>query len=172
MNITEWIIIISFFIIVSGTNIYLVWLFLRNAEKNRKVELLLKTHEMMMPLRLQAYERLILFLERISIDMLLTRHSRSGITSRQLHTELLSSIRKEFEHNISQQLYVSAKAWEMIKNARAEIVKIINLAAESTDPKAPGIDLSKKILEDISNIDKLPLQKAIDYIKQEAKEIF
>ena len=84
---------------------------LLNAEKQRMTELLMKSHEITIPLRLQAYERIILFLERISIDSMLTRLNQPGMSCRQMHTEIISTIRNEYEHNLSQQVYVSAKAW-------------------------------------------------------------
>jgi hypothetical protein len=133
---------------------------------------LLKNHEITIPLRLQAYERIILFLERISIDSLLVRYNTQGAKSRQLHTDLLAAIRNEYEHNISQQVYISPKAWEMVKNARSQIVKVINTAAEQTDNAAPAIELSKKIIEGIGEFPKSPTQTAIDFVKNEVQALF
>jgi hypothetical protein len=151
---------------------YLVRTFIKNAEHTRKSEMLIKNHEITIPLRFQAYERIALFLERISIDSLIMRHNHAGLTSRQLHSELLTSIRNEYEHNLSQQVYMSAKAWEMVKNARAQMIKIINTAAEKTNPSSASIELSKNILDTVGEYDKSPTQNALDYIKLEIKELF
>lgn len=159
-------------VLVAALVIYLVHKFIAEAQNQRKADQLLKNHEITIPLRLQAYERIVLFLERISIDSLLVRHSPQGLKSRQLHTELLASIRNEYEHNISQQVYISPKAWEMVKNARAQIVKVINTAAEQTDSAAPGIELSKKIIEGIGEFPKSPTQTAIDFVKNEVQALF
>jgi hypothetical protein len=141
--------------------------FLKNSEGQRKAELMMKGHEITLPLRLQAYERIVLFLERISIDSLLMRNNQPGMNSRQLHSELLSAIRNEYEHNLSQQVYMSAQAWEMVKNARVQMIKIINTAAEKVNPTLPAIELNKQILENIGEYQKTPTQLAIDFIKTE-----
>lgn len=154
------------------TTWFLVKSFLNNAEKLRRIEFMMKTHEISLPLRLQAYERITLFLERIAIDSLLLRFNQPGMTSRQLHSELLSSIRNEYEHNLSQQVYMSAQAWEMVKNARAQMIKIINTAAEKTNPNLPSIELSKNILDNIGEYSKSPTQNALDFIKSEIRGLF
>jgi hypothetical protein len=158
-------------LIVFATTWLLIWYFFRVYDKQRRVELALKGHEITLPLRLQAYERITLFLERISVDSLLTRVNQPGMNSRQLHNELLSSIRSEFEHNLSQQVYMSNRAWEMVKNARAQMIKIINASAEKTDPGTPALELSKNIIDRISDFDKTPTQAAIEFLKKEVQEI-
>ncbi len=154
------------------TTWFLVSSFLKNGQKQRNVDLLMKNHEIITPLRFQAYERITLFLERISMDSLLMRLNQPGMNCRQLHTELLGAIRNEYEHNLSQQVYMSAKAWEMVKNARVQIIKIINTAAEKTDPTFPAIELNKKILENLSEYSKSPTQVAIDFLKTEIRGLF
>ncbi len=152
------------------------WIILRsllqNFEKQRNVELLMKSHEITIPLRFQAYERIILFLERISIDSLLTRLNQPGMNSKQLHSELIASIRSEYEHNLSQQVYISTKSWEMVKSARSQIIKLINTSNETTNPTASAIELCKNILENIGEFPKSPTQTAIDFIKTEIQELF
>ncbi len=154
------------------TTWFLVSSFLKSAQKQRNTEFLMKNHEIIVPLRLQAYERITLFLERISIESLLMRLNQPGMKSMQLHTELLTAIRSEYEHNLSQQVYMSAKAWEIVKNARAQMIKIINTAAEKTDPSLPALELNRKILENISDYSKSPTQVAIDFLKDEIRELF
>ena len=159
-------------LIVGLITFFLVRSFMREAESQRRSEQLLKNHEITIPLRLQAYERIMLFLERISIDSMLMRHNHPGATSRQMHTEMLAAIRSEYEHNISQQVYISPKAWEMVKNARSQIIKVINTSAEKTNPAAPSIELSKKIIEEIGEYPKSPTQTAIDFLKDEIRTLF
>jgi hypothetical protein len=159
-------------LIVFATTWYIVRTFFLNYDRQKNKELLMKSHEIIIPLRFQAYERIILFLERISIDSMLMRLNKQGMNCRNLHTELLTSIRNEFEHNQSQQLYMSIEAWEMVKRARAQTLKIINSAAEKTDPKLPAIELNKKIIENIGEYSKTPTQEAIDFIKKEVQELF
>ncbi len=100
---------------------------------------------MITPLRLQAYERAILFLERISPENLIMRVNKSGFTCQQLQSELMQTIRSEFEHNLSQQIYISHGAWEMLKIARGRTIQLINSLAEKIPKDSPSINLSKAI---------------------------
>ncbi len=124
-----------------------------------------------MPLKLQAYERLVLFLERTSPNALLVRVHRGGMAAAQLQSELVITIRTEFEHNLSQQIYVSQQAWEEIKDAKEEIIRIINNAFSHVGANASGIQMSSQIFEQVLNMENLPNQKAIDFLKSEAKKI-
>jgi hypothetical protein len=91
---------------------------IRNDANRRRLELMLNNQKVTLPLRLQAYERLTLFLERISPESLIVRVNKAGMSAQKLQTALLESIRAEWEHNLSQQLYVSHEAWELVKNAK------------------------------------------------------
>ena len=159
-------------LIVFLTSYMLIRKFLENDHKIRKIDLMLKNEQYILPVRLQAYERLVLFLERISPESLLMRVNRQGMTSQQLHSELLSIIRSEFEHNISQQIYISRESWEIIKNARSSLINIINTAAKSIEPDSPSIKLSQTILETIIDKEDSPTNVAIDHIKKEINELF
>jgi hypothetical protein len=147
------------------------WILLRNMIKNdqdkRRQELILQNSKTITPIRLQAYERIILFLERISLESLLVRVSSSDMTVSQLHTALLATIRSEFEHNLSQQIYMSPQAWEVVKNARSNMIKIINSEAEKMKANSSGMILSKNLLEKIMELDKEPTRAAIDFVKAE-----
>ena len=147
------------------------WLILRNQskaeEQKQKEAIALETHKFMLPLRLQAYERLSLLLERISPESLLMRHSGSNMLSHQLHTELLSSIRAEYEHNMSQQIYVTPKVWDAVLLARTQTIQIINLSATAVDATASSFDLSKKIIEHCATHSKLPTVVALETLRTE-----
>jgi len=131
-----------------------------------------KYKEYIIPLRLQAYERMILYLERISTENIIIRVSRPGMTARQLQNAMLESIRNEYEHNLSQQLYISNTGWELIKNARANLIHTINTISENLPENATSIDLAKKILEETLKQDKNPIQEAINFLKQEMQSIY
>lgn len=147
------------------------WLVLRSMMKNeqekRRQELILQGSRTVTPIRLQAYERIVLFLERISLESLLVRVSSPGATAAQLHSALLSTIRSEFEHNLSQQIYMSPQAWEVVRNARSNLIKIINSTYEKMQPQATGMELSKSLLESVMEMDVEPTRAAIDFIKAE-----
>ncbi|MDR0814704.1 MAG: hypothetical protein LBN37_03015 [Bacteroidales bacterium] len=151
---------------------YIVGGFLRNSEKLQQMKLIRKNQQITVPLRLQAYERLILFLERISPDSILLRANYPDKTSQQLHQELLQSIRAEFEHNLSQQLYVSIESWNSVKNARNYTIALINSAAAELEEGVPAIELSRNILAATAEMEQTPTQKAIDELKRDIQQIF
>ncbi|MDR3094185.1 MAG: hypothetical protein LBU62_06040 [Bacteroidales bacterium] len=159
-------------VIVVIAVVYLVNGFLRNSEKLQQMKLMKENQQITLPLRLQAYERLILFLERISPDSILLRANYPDKTSQQLHRELLQNIRAEFEHNLSQQLYVSIESWNSVKNARNYTIALINNAAAELEEGVPAIELSRKILATTAEMEQSPAQKAIDELKRDIQQIF
>ena len=144
----------------------------RNEEKKRKLELLNSYKDTTLPLRLQAYERMILFLERISPESLVMRVARTDITSSQMQSELISAVRTEFDHNLTQQVYLSTKAWAAIKIARANVIKLINDSASELKPEAAGISLNKRLLEKMMELKTSPVEAAVTYLKKEVRELF
>lgn len=150
---------------------FTAWAVLRNLIKNdqdkRKQELILQNSRIVTPIKLQAYERIVLFLERISLESLLVRVSTSDMTAQQLHMALLNTIRSEFEHNLSQQIYMSQQTWEVVRNARSNMIKIINSEVEKLPSDSNGMALSKRLLEKIMELEKEPTRAAIDYVKNE-----
>lgn len=144
---------------------------LKSDQERRRQELILQNSKTITPIRLQAYERIILFLERISMESLLVRVSTPDMTAVQLHSTLLTTIRAEFEHNLSQQIYMTPQSWEVVKNARSNTIKIINTEMEKTPPDSPGLAFSKKLLEKIMEMDTEPTKAAIDFVKAEIARI-
>lgn len=159
-------------LVVFLTVFYMLHAYFTDQEKKRKLKAVLNNSELITPIRLQAYERIILFLERISPDSLIMRVSEPGMSSKQLQTELLAAIRAEFEHNLSQQLYISAEAWENVKTARANTIKMINTAAENLAGNAPYLQLSAAILDLSVQEEKTPTALAIEFIKKEVQKLF
>ena len=153
-----------------------VWIMLRawsrNEDKRRKSEFNMHISDEILPVRLQAYERSILLLERISPDSMILRISRNDFTARQLQQELLSNITSEFEHNIAQQTYISAEAWEKMKTAKNQVINLVNETAKEVKPDASGPTLGKLILERLTELTNPPIQVAIDFLKKEVKLLF
>ena len=85
----------------------------------------------------------------------------------QLQSALLSAIRSEFEHNLSQQIYMTPQAWEVVKNARSNVIKLINSESERINPEAQSIELSKQLLSKVMELEKEPTRVAIDFLKSE-----
>jgi hypothetical protein len=145
---------------------------INNEDKRRKIEAILNNQSIITPIRLQAYERMILMLERLSPQSLIIRSQKPQMTNQQLQNILLKNIRHEFEHNMAHQLYISDTAWNKIKIAKENLIKLINQNAISLKPSDPAINLSKNILEKILQPDKDPTQKAIAHLKSEIRELF
>jgi hypothetical protein len=150
---------------------FTAWVLLKNMIRNdqdkRRQEIILQNAKTVTPIKLQAYERIVLFLERISMESLLVRVSSSDMSAEQLHSALLATIRSEFEHNLSQQIYMSPQAWEVVKNARSNTIKIINNEAEKVKGNSPAVELSKQLLTKVMELEQEPTKAAIDYIKGE-----
>jgi hypothetical protein len=159
-------------LVVFLTTWYLASRYFRNEEREHRQKLTMNNQKLITPLRLQAYERIILYLERINPESLVMRLSKQGQTCHQLQNELLSTIRAEFEHNLSQQIYVSNKAWEMLKNAKNSTIQMINESAEKTGKDVPSINLSKAIFENIMTKENNPASEAILFIKNEINRLF
>jgi hypothetical protein len=140
---------------------------IQNDQDKRRQELILQNSRTIVPIKLQAYERIVLFLERTSLESLLIRVNSPGMTAAHLHSALLSTIRSEFEHNLSQQIYMSQQAWEVVKNARSNTIKIINSEFEKTVNMSTGLEFSKQLLERVMEIEKEPTRTAIEFIKSE-----
>jgi hypothetical protein len=159
-------------LIVFLTAYYLVKNFLDNDARKRLSEIRLANQSLITPTRLQAYERIALFLERISPNSLIPRVNKQGMSARLLQTELIKAIRTEFEHNLSQQIYVSGHAWEMVKTAKEEIIKLINISATKIPDTASSMDLSQMIINIAAQVAKLPTDVALEYVKREVGQNF
>ncbi len=159
-------------IVVLATAWLLLAKFFKNEEQKRRYELHLKNKSHINPLRLQAYERIVLLLERISPESLLVRNNASNLTNQDLQSILLTEIRSEFEHNLAQQIYISSHAWEITKTAKESIIKLINISSGSVKPDGPSIELSKVILENYVKTEMSPITAAIEFQKKEVRQLF
>ncbi len=120
------------------------------------------------PLRLQAYERLSLFCERISIPNLLLRLRENDQTVAELKLKLLMTVQQEFEYNITQQVYVSNQLWQILKISKEDTMSIISSIAEKFDPKTPSIALANALMNFLETQPELAIDKALLAIKKEA----
>jgi hypothetical protein len=161
-----YILVVTFFLI-RAMNQYLTILSERNkltlGESNLKIEG--KKIELLLPLRMQAYERLILFLERIKPMALIARHLDPFTSRQQFQMSMLQNIRDEFEHNLSQQLFVSDTVWQTSKAAREEIAQQINLQSAILTDESTSADLAGLLVQ----IDTKLIDQAIKMIKEEMK---
>jgi len=175
------------YILPAGIVLLTSWLllksFLNTQEEIRKRELKSKIEELQIkikqedkkyvtPIRLQAFERVILFLERISPQSLIFRVQKQGQSASQFQRSLLKTIRDEYEHNLSQQLYISKESWAMVKAAKEEVVKMINTAAAEVKPDDQSLELSRKVFELMVGTEKQSTDRAIEMLKKEIQKLF
>lgn len=151
--------------------------FFQNEWKRRNADTRLtkenERQKVLLPIQLQAYERLILFLERINPNSSLHRLRQKGMSANDLQLALIANIRDEFEHNVVQQLYVSEDAWQLIRSVKEEMVKFYNLLGAQMPDGATELDYSRAIFDYLMNsTSDLPTATAIKYLKQDAGRLF
>ena len=139
-----------------------------NEHRELKQEVI-KTH---LPLKLSAYERAILFLERISPENLLIRVNAANKTAAQYRQELVNEIATEYEHNLVQQLYISHTGWNALVGAKNEMVNVINLSYQELEEGVEGLALGKIILAKCSEWKEIPTHKASFVLKSDIRQLF
>ncbi|MDR1582890.1 MAG: hypothetical protein LBS55_06460 [Prevotellaceae bacterium] len=165
------ILIIAFGVLLTAS-IYLVLnRILLSDERRRNIELLKSSKSITIPMRLQAYERLILFLERISPDTLVLRLKGQARTNSDLQLAILLQIRSEYEHNLSQQLYVGDEIWTCVKTTKEQIVMLVNDIASRINPDADSVNLAKLIFDKLVEDGESPVSESIRKIKAEARKL-
>lgn len=157
-------------VIIAVTALFIVKYFVENEQKKRLLELKYESKNITIPIRLQAYERMTMFLERIDPTQLIFRVNNPELTAYQFQTILLSTIRSEFEHNISQQVYLSPEVWESIRNAKEMVVNVINLSAGRLPDGATSTDLAAAIFEAVA--DKSPTAIAMERLKKDVALLY
>ena len=146
--------------------------FLKNEDHRRNYEMRKATLSQMIPIRLAAYERLVLFLERTAPESLILRVQNSEMNNVQLQQALLATIRQEYEHNFAQQLYISEQAAAVVKNAKESLIQLINLAASKVESTASSTQLSVLIIESYYAAETPPVKVAVDLLKAEVRGYF
>jgi len=124
------------------------------------------------PLQLQAYERLVLLVERISLPNLVGRMNHPHLSSRELQVLLLENIKQEFEYNVTQQVYVTQHAWNAVQNLKDQNMLIINQVANVMPPQSTGHELSRQLMEVIMSQEEKALHTIVlDALNYEAKRL-
>jgi hypothetical protein len=123
-------------------------------------------------LQLQAYERLMLLTDRIAIPNLVGRVNQPGFSAKQMHLLLTQTIRQEFDHNITQRIYVSPESWDAVNKLKEQNLLIINQIASLLPNEATGHDLNKTLLEMIMENPQASLHNVVsDALSYEAKKL-
>ena len=171
-----YIIAIVFALLLAGT---LAWLFIKQRRQMKEAEKKLAADQKppadglpSRQLQLQAYERLILLTDRIALPNLIQRANQPGLSAREMQSLLTLSIRQEFEHNITQQLYVSPEAWDAVRNYKDQNLLIINQVGSFLPEGAGGNDLNRQLLDLLMQNPKASLQNVVsEALSYEAKKL-
>lgn len=149
-----------------------VKMFIQKEWQSQKMELSQKSIETVLPIRLQAYERMCLFLERISPNNLIVRLNNAEYNAAQFQHVLLSEVREEYNHNLSQQVYMSDEAWNMVRRAMEDLVVKINQAGSEVSKEAKSLDLAKRIFDLVMEQGSDQINEALVFIKDEIRQEF
>ena len=124
-------------------------------------------HNPALNIRLKAYERLTLFVERISPEKIIQRLITPQMNCSQLQIKLLQTIREEYEHNLTQQLYVSDDAWQAISFSKESIIQLINASMSQVKAENSALKLSQVIIENYQKVETTPTEAALRQLKGE-----
>jgi hypothetical protein len=171
LSTNELLLAIAIALVLGGILAYVLWLQRKQAKQGlptAKSEGAIAT----MPMKLQAYERLILLADRMALPNLISRSNQTGLNLREMQHLLVQTIRQEFDHNITQQIYVSPEAWDAIRNLKEQNLLIINQVASYLPESATGQDLNKSLLEMVMQNPKASLHHVVsDALSYEAKKV-
>ncbi|WP_256008943.1 hypothetical protein [Desertivirga xinjiangensis] len=145
---------------------------IENRQRLKIIELKKAALSTTLPLRLQAYERISLLIERINPSNLLVRLHSPGLSVLQMQQLLTAEIQNEFQHNVTQQVYVSAQAWNMVRRLKDDTVRLINNSAKGLPYDAAAIELNKTILSHMASVEENPYDAALTLIKSDLQEYF
>ena len=160
-------------LIVFLTAFYLLTSYMNKDAATKALELKMKRDKEIVMLRLQAYERLALFLERINFAPVISRVRTPDMIASELQYAMVKNSREEFEHNLSQQIYVSSNAWNLIVSAKEEMMKTINLIGTQLPDDSSAGQLINAIFTGVQNSKAaLPTDQALEFLKAECRELF
>jgi Mg2+/citrate symporter len=157
-------------IIVALLAFYFFNAFMTNEEKRRRFLTVKESQAKTLPTRMQAYERMVLFLERIKPENLIVRMKAGTMDKHQYEQLLIGAIEQEFEHNLTQQIYVSEEAWNVVRSAKNATIQLVRQIGLSDKPTTAD-DLRQTILNQVMD-KRAPSDTALSYIREEVKNLF
>lgn len=125
-----------------------------------------------LPLQLQAYERMALLVDRINLQNLISRVYQPGLGAIDMQVGLIHTIKAEFDHNVTQQIYVSPITWEAVKTLKEQTITIINQVASQLPAEATAMDFNKQILEVFLQAESSPAEMTAQIVNAEARKLF
>ena len=155
-------------LIVFFTVLHVMKQYLASQLQMRSMEFKQNQQSTTVPLRLQAYERLSLFCERIAIPSLILRLRQEGMTAGDLRMSMMVATQQEFEHNITQQVYISGQLWQIIKIARDDVMNVVNEVYEQQGANTSLDAYVQALFTQLQSREFIPLDTALVAIKKEA----
>lgn len=150
---------------------YLLKPYLDKQDKMQMLDFKKSLSQQTLPMRLQAYERVVLYVERINPTNMLIRLKGGDHTAAELHAMVVAEVRNEYQHNVTQQLYVSTRAWGVVRQLKNDTLSIINNTVKALPDTASGLDLSRVILAHLSQLESDPYEAGINLIRQDLDNI-
>jgi hypothetical protein len=163
--------LLSFTIPAIVTGVVAYYFFLthtKNEEVKMKLSMVKANRKQALPIRLQAYERMTLFLERMNPSNLLLRVTSVNNDKKAYSLSLINTIEQEFEHNLSQQIYISEKCWSVIVASKNATIHIIKQNSENENVQNAQ-ELREAILKTVLNSSS-PSTAALSFIKDEVRD--
>jgi hypothetical protein len=158
-------------LIVFWTVFKLLGTFLAGQQNLKQLEIRENSQKTTLPLKLQAYERLSVLCERMMIPNLILRMRTEQMNTNDLRIAILVALQQEYEHNISQQVYVSDNLWNIVKVAKNNTQTIINQVAKESGYEKDATEFTKNLQFFLENNSGDSLLMAQAAIKQEAATI-
>ena len=140
--------------------------------ERKEVDFKIKNYETILPLRLQAYERIALLLERISPNNIMLRLNNPGLSAKEFQIILVKEIREEFNHNLSQQIYIDENTWVLVRKAVEDTINLINQSAMNLKEEAKGMDLTKSVFAEIMQNEVDSIKHALSQLKKEVSQFY
>ena len=145
--------------------------FYKSEAEKRLWELKRLSQKEISPIRMRAYERLALLLERTTPEHMLIELNLSEMTTLQVQAHLMHTIRQEYDHNLSQQIYISNEVWDLIDNAKQQTIAFVNSIAQQMPPESSTLDYAKTLITAYRSNGETPNDIALQALKNEAKTL-
>jgi len=160
-------------LVVFFTAFYILDAFMKNQLRQQQIDYKSKSISEILPLRLQAYERLSLLIERISPTSMIPRVKVAQMSATELQLALLNNIRQEYEYNLTQQIYVSSQLWALVTNLKEETVNMVASISSNMADDASANELAREIFQSMLNTKGgFPTTKILEVLKEEVKELY
>ena len=154
-------------LLVFFTAQYMMKQHIANSVQLVKTEILKTNLNTFTPLKLQAYERIALFLERTSIPALIQSYAQAGQSARGFAAAATHAIKEEYSYNVSQQIYVSTQMWTLVKAIKEQHIQLFQTITASLPAEATAADLSQKLIEYLQSMEIQPQDRGLEFMKNE-----